>query len=124
MKDQPTTQADLELYYSKVDQALKSHQRFFQEELQLFEKKLDAIEQQVATITVGFAEQAVLVEALIAQLEYETEEKQQAFKNKVLATRDLMLETLEYTSDVLENRDTSTEQPMENMAPNNEPLHN
>jgi hypothetical protein len=119
MKDQPATQADIELFYSKVDGSLKSHQRFFQEELELFEKKVDAIEQQIATVTVGFAEQAVIIEALLAQLEFETEERQKAFKEKVLATRDLMLETLEYTSDVLEDGDTSTEQPVENVVGEN-----
>ena len=50
MNEEAITQADLELFYSKVDGAFKSHQRFFQEELELFEKKLEAIEQQVATI--------------------------------------------------------------------------
>jgi hypothetical protein len=116
MNEEPVSQADLELFYSKVDGAFKSHQRFFQEELDLFGKKLDALEQQVATITVGFAEQAVLVEALISQLEFETEERQLAFKDKVLSTRDLMLETLEYTADVLEDGDTGTEQPLEDVA--------
>ena len=119
MNEEAISQADLELFYSKVDGAFKSHQRFFQEELELFEKKLEAIEQQVATITVGFAEQAVLVEGLISQLEFETEERQIAFKDKVLATRDLMLETLEYTADVLEDGDTGTDQPVEDVAGEN-----
>lgn len=116
MNEDQINQADLDLFYSKVDGALKSHRRLFKEELEFFEKKLDAIEQQIATITVGYAEQAVLVEALIGQLQFEGEERQKAFKEKVLETRDLMLETLEYTSDVLENGDTGPEQPVEDVA--------
>lgn len=115
-KDQSTILADLEFFYGKIDGTLRSFQRFFQDELDLFNTKLDALEQQVATITVGYAEQAVLVESLIHQLEFEDEERQKAFGDKVTELRDMMLKTLEYTSDVMEDGNTDSEQSVENLA--------
>lgn len=113
------SQEDLDLFYSKVDGSLRSHQRLFTEELELHSSKVEALEQQLATVTVGFAEQAVLLEALLFQLQYEDEERQKSFQEKVMELRTMMLETLEYTSDVMENGNPEPEKPMENVATEN-----
>ena len=115
----PVSQEDLDLFYSKVDGSFRSHQRLFTEELELHNSKVEALEQQLATVTVGFAEQAVLIEALLFQLQYENEERQKSFQEKVMELRAMMLETLEYTSDVMENGNPEPEEPMENVATEN-----
>lgn len=111
-----TTQSDLDFFYSKVDEALSSTQRYINEEISLFTVKLESLEQQLATLTVGLAEQAVFIESLIFLLEDDTQEKQKAFAGKVKELRKLMIETLEYATDVMENGDTEPEQPVENVA--------
>lgn len=121
MKEQSpdATQADLDFFYSKVDGALQSTQRYINEELHNFTTQLEALEQQLATLTVGLAEQAVFIEAFMSLLETEPEEKQKIFTGKVKELRKLMIETLEYATDVMEDRNTEPEQPMENMAGKN-----
>jgi hypothetical protein len=109
-------QQDLDLFYSKTDAALSATQRLMREELELLEKKLDSLEQISATMMVGYAEQAVYIEALMAQLEYETKERQDAFKAKVQDLRKVMMETLEYTADVMESGDPSVIGTMEDVV--------
>jgi peptidoglycan hydrolase CwlO-like protein len=121
MKEQSpdATQADLDFFYSKVDGALQSTQRYIKEELQDFATQQEKLEQQLATLTVGLAEQAVFIEAFMTLLESEPKEKQKIFTNQVKELRKLMIETLEYATDVVEDRNTEFEQPMENMAAEN-----
>lgn len=57
-------------------------------------KKIEAYEQQVATIVLAYGEQAVVMEALATQLEYASPEAQKAFTDTLAEQRKKMVETL------------------------------
>jgi len=112
----PATQADLNHFYSKVTTAFESLEKYIKEQETLNEGRLEAIDKQLATLVVGYAEQAVFVEALMSILEMESESKQNVFKETVKKLRATMLDILDQTSDVLENRDSNVGGTMENVV--------
>lgn len=119
----PATQADLTHLTSRVDAALSTTQRFTKEQFELIDNRLEFIDKQIATLVIGYAEQAVFIESLMAELEYETEEKQNRFKEHVAKLRNDMMEVLEFTENVLENGDTIADGTMEDMATPDSVLH-
>jgi len=62
--------------------------------LQDIVKKIEAYEDQVATIVLAYGEQAVVMEALTTQLNYATPEAQKAFTEALNEQRKKMMETL------------------------------
>jgi predicted transcriptional regulator len=108
---------------SRVDAALSTTQRFTKEQLEHIDNRLEFIDKQIATLVIGYAEQAVFIESLMAEIEYETEEKQNRFKEHVAKLRNDMMEVLEFTENVLENGDTIAGGTMEDMATPNSVLH-
>jgi small-conductance mechanosensitive channel len=63
--------------------------------------KIEAIEKQIATLVVGFGEQAVFLEALLAQIAFATEEQQKAFQKNVNESRREMLKVMQDGSKTL-----------------------
>jgi methyl-accepting chemotaxis protein len=57
-------------------------------------KKIEAYEDQVATIVYAYGEQAVVMEALATQLNYASPEAQKAFTDSLSEQRKKMVETL------------------------------
>jgi protein involved in temperature-dependent protein secretion len=60
-----------------------------------FDKKLEAMEKQIATLVVGFGEQAVFLEALLAQLAFASEDQQKVFQDNVNQARREMLKVMQ-----------------------------
>lgn len=60
-----------------------------------FDKKLESMEKQIATLVVGFGEQAVFLEALLAQLAFASEEQQKVFQQNVNEARKEMLKVMQ-----------------------------
>lgn len=114
------SQADLNHFYSKVSTTFESFERYFEDQIKLIEARIEAIDKQIATLVVGYAEQAIFIDALMSQLENESIDKQNAFKEKVQELRKTMMSVLDYTSDVLEDRITDLGGPLENMATPNQ----
>lgn len=114
------SQADLNHFYSKVSTTFESFERYFEDQIKLTEARIEAIDKQIATLVVGYAEQAIFIDALMSQLENESIDKQNAFKEKVQELRKTMMSVLDYTSDVLEDRITDLGGPLEDMATPNQ----
>lgn len=62
------------------------------------EAQLDSREQQMANLIVGFGEQAVFIEALIAQLSFASEDEQKSFHRTVADSRKEMLKVMQEAS--------------------------
>ena len=65
------------------------------------ESKIESMEKQIATLVIGFGEQAVFLEALLAQLSFATEEQQQTFQQNVATARREMLKVMQDGSKTL-----------------------
>lgn len=65
------------------------------------DKKIESLEKQIATLVVGFGEQAVFLEALLAQLSFASEEQQKAFQDNVSHARREMLKVMKDGSQTL-----------------------
>lgn len=75
------------------------------------DKKIEGFEKQIATLVIGFGEQAVFLEALLAQLSFSTEEEQKTFQNNVNSARKEMLKVMKDGSQTLvarENEDLAS----------------
>jgi hypothetical protein len=58
------------------------------------EESVEALEKQIATLVIGYGEQAVFMEALVAQLAFSTDEARQKFQEDVSRARKSMLEVM------------------------------
>lgn len=65
------------------------------------DSKIEAMEKQIATLVIGFGEQAVFLEALLAQIAFATEEEQKAFHQNVNEARREMLKVMQDGSKTL-----------------------
>lgn len=59
------------------------------------EESIEKIEKQLATLILGYGEQAVFMEALVAQMAFATEEARKTFQNDVTSARKQMLEVMQ-----------------------------
>jgi len=59
------------------------------------EDSVEAIEKQIATLIVGYGEQAVFMEALVAQISFATDEERKAFTENVSEGRKEMLKVMQ-----------------------------
>ena len=69
-----------------------------EDRLKNIEKSVEALEKQIATLVLGYGEQAVFMEALVAQIAYSTDEAREAFHNDVSKARKEMLEVMQSAS--------------------------
>lgn len=83
---------DLKSYFEEIIVAISSsiNSRF-----QEIEERIESFEKQIATLVVGFGEQAVFLEALLAQLSFASEEQQKAFHQNVNQARKDMLKVMQ-----------------------------
>jgi len=63
------------------------------------EDQMEGIEKQIATLIVGYGEQAVFMEALVAQLSFATDEERKAFTENVSEGRKEMLKVMQDATD-------------------------
>lgn len=66
----------------------------FDSKLEEFDKTMESYEKQLAVLATGFAEQAVFIEALIAQVSFASPEEKQSFHDNVSEARKKMFEIM------------------------------
>lgn len=86
-------------YKEQIDQVLMVMASKMEERLQEVESKLESLDKQIATLVVGFGEQAVFMDALIAQMAFGTPEAQKAFHDTIAESRKRMLQIMKEGSD-------------------------
>jgi hypothetical protein len=69
-----------------------------EDRLKIIEKSIESLEKQIATLVLGYGEQAVFMEALVAQIAYSSDEARAAFHNDVSQARKEMLEVMQSAS--------------------------
>lgn len=69
-----------------------------EDRLKNIEKSVESLEKQIATLVLGYGEQAVFMEALVAQIAYSSDEARTAFHNDVAQARKEMLEVMQSAS--------------------------
>jgi hypothetical protein len=67
--------------------------------LSQYDLRLEQIEKQIATLVVGFGEQAVFMEALISQVAFSTDEARKAFNDTMNESRKQMLTIMKERAD-------------------------
>jgi len=70
----------------------------FDSRIEQIEKNIEAIEKQIATLVVGYGEQAVFMEALIGQLVFASDEERKNFNSNLANARKDMLEVMSSAS--------------------------
>ena len=66
----------------------------FSEKLQELENRINSIDEQIATLIIGYGEQAVFMEALVAQMAFATDQERTSFNNSLTEARKKMLEVM------------------------------
>lgn len=68
------------------------------EKIVKLEEQVEGFEKQIATLVLGYGEQAVFMEALVAQLAFATDEARKTFQEDVSRARKDMLEVMQSAS--------------------------
>jgi hypothetical protein len=86
---------------SYVEEVIISLSKLTDSRIKEIDDKLESFEKQIATLVVGFGEQAVFLEALLAQISFATEDQQKVFQNNVSQARREMLKVMQDGSKTL-----------------------
>jgi hypothetical protein len=111
LEDLLSEKDDLTLFRDEMHQLMMALSDKFETRLQEMEKAVDNVEKQIATLIVGYGEQAVFMEALIAQINFASPEAQKAFTDNVSENRKKMFQVMkEGASGILgpENQDLAS----------------
>lgn len=95
------TQADLLELKLQLDSALSAIVKPIADRLEILEGGQDANDKQMGVLAIGFGELSVLLEAVVGALDFETDEKRQAFFRRQDKSRKDMFKALESFSDEL-----------------------
>lgn len=79
---------------SIVEEVMGSAVSRFSEKLQELENRINSIDEQIATLIIGYGEQAVFMEALVAQMAFATDQERTSFNNSLTEARKKMLEVM------------------------------
>jgi hypothetical protein len=96
--DSPLDEQRLKSYFEDIVISLT---HLTNDKFKELETKIESIEKQIATLVIGFGEQAVFLEALLAQLSFATEEEQKTFQQNVATARREMLKVMQDGSKTL-----------------------
>ena len=81
------------------------------------EKSLESLEKQVADLIFGYGEQAVFMEALIAQMAFATDEARTAFHENISKSRKLRIEVMQSAAKgILDDEKPGTAAAVANLA--------
>lgn len=69
-----------------------------EDRIQQLEDSVEAIEKQIANLVLGYGEQAVFMEALVAQMAFATDDARKAFHEDLAQARKNMLEVMQNAS--------------------------
>jgi hypothetical protein len=95
------TNTEFNIFQDQVREVLMALATKLEERVSDYETKLENIEKQIATLIIGFGEQAVFIDALIAQMSFSSKEAQEAFHDTVNYARKQMLEIMKEGADGL-----------------------
>lgn len=108
---------DNDVFQDQVRDVLLALASKMEERLSDYESRLESIDKQIATLVIGFGEQAVFMDALIANLSFATPEAQDAFHKSVADSRREMLEIMKEGADgLLASSDPDLAAAIVNMA--------
>jgi len=111
--DQNTVEYVAELFKDAFAGIIAQHANKIEE----LEKALEGCEKQIATLVLGYGEQAVFMEALVAQMAFASDEARTAFQDNLNEARKKMLEVMQDASSVLMGDDEQRiASAIENMA--------
>lgn len=111
------TSTTLEEMQKQVQDLLIAFAAKLETRFQEMEKSIEKIEQQIATLILGFGEQAVNMEGLLAQLRFASPESQKIFMDTIAASRKQMLEVMkEGAGDLLAGESPGLASALENLA--------
>jgi len=95
----------VEFLTGKFQDSIKILQDTLGVRIQELESNIESLEKQVATLIVGYGEQAVFMEALVAQLAFATEDQRKTFNDDLSNARKEMLKVMSDASKDLLARD-------------------
>lgn len=91
-----------EVYRNSMNELLIALAANFDSKIEKLEKTMESYEKQIATLVIGFGEQAVFIEALIGQIQFSNEDAQKNFHETLSHSRKQMLKIMkEGSEDVL-----------------------
>lgn len=88
--DQQTLETIAEMFQKTAADVINS----FAEKIQELDNRIESIDKQIATLIVGYGEQAVFMEALVAQLAFATDDQRKSFNDSLNEARKKMLEVM------------------------------
>lgn len=111
------TSTTLEEMQKQVQELLVAFAAKLETRFDDIEKSIEKIEQQIATLILGFGEQAVNMEGLLAQLRFASPESQKIFMDTIADSRKKMLEVMkEGAGDLLAGESPGLASALENLA--------
>lgn len=117
MSEDTNQQFENNVFQDQVRNVLLALSSKMEERLSDYEARLESIDKQIATLVIGFGEQSVFMDALIANLSFATQEAQNAFHKSVADSRRQMLEIMKEGADgLLASSDPDLAAAIVNMA--------
>jgi hypothetical protein len=95
-----------EIFQKNINELILALAANFDDKLAKLDEKMESYEKQIATLVIGFGEQAVFIEALLGQIQFSTEDAQKLFHETLSNSRKQMLQIMkEGSEDVLAKQD-------------------
>lgn len=106
-----------EVYKKSINELILAMAATFDDKIDKLEKTMEAYEKQIATLVIGFGEQAVFLEALLGQIQFSSQEAQTNFHETLNNSRKQMLNIMkEGSDDVLAKENPRLASAIANMA--------
>jgi hypothetical protein len=86
--------SDVDLLREHTQQLIISMSNKIDERFKELDESIESLEKQIATLILGFGEQAVNMEGLIAQIKFASPESQKIFMETIAQSRKQMLEAM------------------------------
>jgi len=87
-------ETELEIIRKSFNEVIIALAAKFDSKLEEFDKTMESYEKQLAVLATGFAEQAVFIEALIAQISFASPDERNSFHSNVSEARKKMFEIM------------------------------
>lgn len=112
----PVTHKDLTYVKNIVSRYVEMIEKGLNERMEIMERSIEAIEKQIATLSVAFGEQAVLIEALVGQIKYSDKGEREEFHNTIKEKREEMLGVMKQGAAALFGEDSAVTAAMEELV--------
>lgn len=86
--------SDIDVLREQTQQLIISMSNKIDQRFKEFDESIESLERQIATLILGFGEQAVNMEGLIAQIKFASPESQKIFMDTIAQSRKQMLEAM------------------------------